>query len=216
MTLPWHTSLTASVHALGAAAHEARLAARAARTALDMYDDVDRFRLVDGHVTRPGAVHVTATVRPQANALLRITDIHRITAAMFQALYETTARAYADGAVWAIGQVLDGRQPVAVHGSRTDDGQFAVTEPLPFIDAGLNRWPGRAGFDAARAAMCLCLMAQHTAEEIAAADEVTEREAAEMFDAGRQAEGLADAAYTFGHHAEQALRHVLTGARHAS
>ncbi|MFD9692006.1 hypothetical protein ACFWXO_40295 [Kitasatospora sp. NPDC059088] len=215
MTLPWHKSLTASVHALGAAANEARLAARAARTTLDLYS-LDRLNPAEGRVTQPGVVYNTMSFHPHTKALYRIAGLHRTTADLLHSLYVTTTRAYADGAIWAIGQVLDGKEPEAVHGLRTDNGQFAVVGPLPFIDAGLNRWPGWPELNAARAAMLSCQAASDMAEDIAAADHVTEREAGEMFDAGRHAEGLPDAAYTFGTHAEQALRHVLRAARHAA
>ncbi|MFI0940953.1 hypothetical protein [Streptomyces sp. NPDC021020] len=132
----WHTDLTASVHALGAAARELRAAhasaCHAART-------VDPARLVPlpGLLTVPGA----ESVRPYDEALRQLTDLYAATEQRTRDLYVNAALGYAHGAAHALAAVLRAERPHHVTLSRDPAGHY-VLAALPDLAASLTTAAG--------------------------------------------------------------------------
>ncbi|MEU4583685.1 hypothetical protein AB0F92_16595 [Kitasatospora aureofaciens] len=210
--MPWYTNLTDSLSALGAAAREARLAARAAQTTHALYD-LDRIKPVDATVTADNRPYDTE-IRPHDSVLFRLITAHREHADRLNSIYGMAALTYADGATWAITQVIAGNQPTAVHGYCDADGTFVIPGPLPEV-TGLERWNGWKAFLAARKAMDECEYASAFADGLAAESYLSDHDAGELHDAIDRASGLPDAAFIYGQHAETALRFALLDALRA-
>ncbi|MEV7613284.1 hypothetical protein [Streptomyces sp. NPDC089799] len=208
--LPWFETLTDSVHALGAAAREAQRAYQAASITSDQYD-LDRLRSHDGELALPSR-RSTVPFRPYDHALFVIADHQRTHADRLRRLYAQTTEGYAYGATWAIRQVLDGRQPPAVELDRTDQGSYVIPgEAYPSSQAfeALKRWSGKTEFDRALSEMERLEAAAEYASDLNAEYHLADHEASAMHDAYRVAEGLPEATYTYGQHAETALRFAL-------
>ncbi|MGW5850504.1 hypothetical protein ACWFQ8_21580 [Streptomyces sp. NPDC055254] len=210
-TMPWFETLTDSVAALGAAAREARTAHRAARAAGAQYH-LHRLRNVDGAVTVPGQ---TATVpeRPHDRAVLVIVASHLAHECRMAELYDDAAAAYAFGAAWAIGRVLDGQRPPLVAISRQADGRTAIPDelfPVPPAFKGLDHWNGHARFEQARAELDRVgdLWAY-----VRGLDEPDIPDTFDLLDVNEKLASAPDAAFAYGQIAESALTFTLLDRR---
>ncbi|CAM5662298.1 hypothetical protein [Streptomyces purpurascens] len=215
----WFNSLTDSVFALGAAAREARRAARTAQLTREQYDP-DRVRLLDAEVHVDGSTSGGAPFRPHDAAVFTIGDTLSKTATVLSALYTNTALAYAYGTAWAILRVLDGEQPAAVQLGRTRDGHYILPRelcPVPPVMPGLERWNDHTKFEQARRHLAECDAAGMHADLLDEQPELSDHEAAELHAALDVAAGFPDAAYTYGELAESAMHFALLGpkAQHA-
>ncbi|MFF2659296.1 hypothetical protein ACFVUH_18245 [Kitasatospora sp. NPDC058032] len=207
--MPWFETLTDSLTALGAAAREARLAAHAARTTCALYD-LDRLKPIDATVTSANRPYDNE-IRPHDRVLFRLITAHHEHADKLSGIYGMAALTYADGATWAITQVIAGNQPTAVHGLHNTDGAFVIPGPLPEV-TGLDRWNGWKAFRAARKAMDECEYAAAFADGLASESYLSDHDAGQMHDAINRASGLSEAAFAYGQHAETALRFALLDA----
>ena len=204
--LPWTSTLTDSVFALGAAARECQSAYQAAVIAKG-HVDLDRIRLLDGKVNRRRAASYTTEQEPHLTALSRIGGIQLKAMHQLKRLYEDAARAYAHGTAWAVLQVQSGRQPAHVELQVDDEGNHLFAEWLPKLD--LARYSEANALAAAHHAYERCLDAGAEAAEIDAQAYIADHEAGQMHRALDIAAGLPDAAYTYGVLAESALHFAL-------
>jgi hypothetical protein len=133
----WHADLTASVHALGAAARELRtaqaVAGHAART-------VDPARLVPlpGLLTVPGTPE---PVRPYDEALRQLTALYAAAEQRTRELYANAALGYAHGTAQALAAVLRAERPCHVTLPRDTAGRYVVTD-LPDLAGSLTTTAG--------------------------------------------------------------------------
>lgn len=220
---PWFEHLSDSVRALGEAAREWRLAATAATLARD-HADVQRHPWHQGKVTgQPspearGFAGEPAERSPHMNAAFELQrlygDVQRDTAGG----YERAALLFASGAAWAVRRVRAGHHPGRVVFA-TDDTDRRSLIPGPFdadLDALKEARLSTAGkLWSAHDRLQECEWARHAGEDIASQDYVSDHEASDMHECWALAEGLAEAAYSYGLLVEQALGFVLLGAREA-
>lgn len=134
----WYADLTASVHALGAAADELRIAhitaVHAART-------VDSARIVP----LPGllAVPDTEPVRPYDEALFQLAYLYQTAEQRTWKLYESAALGYALGAAQAVAAVLRAEHPHHVTLARDLAGYYLLgADALPDFGGSLTAAAG--------------------------------------------------------------------------
>ncbi|MGW2256703.1 hypothetical protein ACWCXE_02300 [Streptomyces sp. NPDC001780] len=203
-TPAWFDSLTASVHALGAAAREYRTANKAAHVA-SWSTEPTRLLPVNGGVRVPGR----DIVRPQHDALWRLRELYGELEAKTKRLYENTAQAYAHGTTSAVLSVLDGERPPYVELGRRDDGYVLPAEPLPDLSGVLARWPGNERLAVLAERVNERRRAWLLANEYASFEDLVVHETGEIADANERAAGLADSAYAYGEAAESALHFLI-------
>ncbi|WP_031519834.1 hypothetical protein [Streptomyces sp. NRRL F-5123] len=133
----WHADLTASVHALGAAARELRAAHTAAVHAARA---VDPTRLVPlpGLLAVPGT---TEPVRPYDEALRHLTHLYAAAEQRTHELYANAALGYAHGAAQALAAVLRAERPHHVDLPRDTAGRYVLAD-LPDLAASLTTTAG--------------------------------------------------------------------------
>lgn len=133
----WHDDLTASVHALGAAARELRAAHDNARHASRA---VDPARLVP----LPGLLSTSddEPVRPHDEALWQLTDLYAALEQHTGELYANAASGYSHGAAQALAAVLRAERPHRVTLPRDADGTYALPGDLPDLAASLTTAAG--------------------------------------------------------------------------
>jgi hypothetical protein len=217
---PWFEQLTDSVRGLGEAAREWQLADQTAAL-LEVGVQWERRAVHEGKVTgQPGpeargweAKPVRRTPHEMAlSALQRAYMDHRF---FTRRNYERAALLFASGAAWAVRQVRAGGNPDrVVLAIDTDDRRELIAgadfnADLEALQEG--RYSNAGKVAAAHLTLMRCLDARARGEELGDHDYITEHEAGEMHDCWRIAEGLADAAYTYGRHAEDALQFALLG-----
>ncbi|MFF2651694.1 hypothetical protein [Streptomyces sp. NPDC058045] len=208
-TRPWFDSLTASVHALGAAAREYRMAHQAAQATAWQYDP-SRLR------PTPGSVHVVGRhyLPPHDNALWTLRELHAATERRTKEFYENTALAYAYGAAAATTAVLDGECPCHLTFERRDLSYVLDGATLPEdLPAALGDWPDGPNLAALREIVTEHLRARQAVRELSFYEDLSDCADAEFAEASEYAAGLADAAYAYGAAAERALQFVLLSGR---
>ncbi|TXS55231.1 hypothetical protein [Streptomyces sp. t39] len=213
-TQHWTDSLHDSVWSLYAAAHEYQTAARAAHVALQSVE-IDRRQIHEGQVDAVRLIgdrgdSQTRRREPHQQAVFALHRQYGDIARGMDRRYQDAALLYATGAVWAVNAVLDGDTPPVVEFLRDENGDLvhrAVTLPT------LDRYSEATALAAAYERLATCMDAERYAEDLAGADYVTEPEAAEMFRAGAEADGMADAAFAYGLAAQKAVSFVLNGPR---
>jgi hypothetical protein len=214
---PWFEHLTDSLRGLGEAAREWQIADRAAVLA-EAHMQMERRTLHEGKTThQPGPdtqgwARQSRTRTPHADAFFTLHRIYMEQRFRTRREYHQAAMLFASGAAWAIKQVQAGERP---HQVVFDLDGYERPEPMPhaYRIEGLDRYSNARKLKAAYERLLSMEMAAEHAEEIAGRDdhEVTERDAADMWDAADAARGMEDAAYAYGLLAERALQFVLLG-----
>lgn len=219
---PWFEHLTDSVRGLGEAAREWRLADRAAALA-EAHVGLERRVLHEGRVTHqpgpdtlPFRRHTHTNHRPHTRAFFELQRIYMEHRWLTRRRYRESAMLFASGAAWAIAHVQAGEQPRQVV---FDLDGYERPGPMPhgYRVECLGPYVGAKKLAAAYEQLLAKDHAREVAEEIAGRDEdeVTERDAGDMFDAADAARGIEDAAYEYGLLVEQALGFVLLGPKDA-
>lgn len=223
---PWFVRLVESVDALGEAAREWQLAHRAAAVVLARADPT-RCYLSDGKVTgRPDPEAAGWKGRrfirsPHERAVYALQDLYREAAQRTRGEYEHAALLFASGAAWAVRAVRDGGHPVrVVLAADRDKGRSrSHREFLPGdLDAALDAFEADGYYKAhrlraAHSHLMDGLAARRTAEEIDGQEYVSEPDATTLFECWAVADGIADAADTYGRLLKEALGDVLAGPR---
>ncbi|MFE2600155.1 hypothetical protein ACFXCZ_27310 [Streptomyces sp. NPDC059396] len=215
-TVPWFTTLTGSVYALYQAAGEYRTAHRAALLAVDTVS-FDRRVTHDERIVLRGTKALyggPCLRRPHGKALSDLSRVYSDHKRAMYRRYERAALLYASGCVWAITSIQRGDTPGLVEFNTNSDRQ-----PVPYsgLDIpGLVDYDQGPQLDAAYDDLMRRLHAADYAEEIAGRPdhEVTESDATVMFEGINLAEGIADAAWTYGRLAHPALLQMLRPAKH--
>lgn len=219
---PWFEHLTDSVRALGEAAREWRLADRAAALA-EAHVGLERNVLHEGRVTHqpgpdtvPFRRHTRTNHRPHTRAFFELQRIYMEHRWLTRRRYRESAMLFASGAAWAIARVQAGEQPGQVVFD-LDEYESPAPMPHPYGVTGLDGYLHARKLTQAYERLLAKDHAREVAEEIAGRDEdeVTERDAGDMFDAADAARGIEDAAYEYGCLVEQALGFVLLGPKDA-
>ncbi|MGW6743064.1 hypothetical protein ACWGDX_20450 [Streptomyces sp. NPDC055025] len=203
-TLAWFDSLTASVHALGAAAREYRTANQAAQASA-WHTDPTRLLPINGAVRIPGR----DVVRPQHDALWRLGELYGDLRSSTKKLYENAAQAYAHGTATAVRSVLSGGRPPYVELDRRDGRYVLPVASLPDMREALSRWTGSKRLAELRQQVIEREHAQAVVADFAFYEDLADCAAAEITRASERAAGLADCAYAYGETAESALHFVL-------
>lgn len=128
-------------------------------------------------------------------------------------LYDDAAAAYAFGAAWAIGRVLDGRQPPLVELGRQADGRTEIPDelfPVPPAFKGLDGWGELNKFEQARAELDRVgdLWAY-----VRGLDEPDIPDTFDLLDVNEKLAAAPDAAFAYGQIAESALTFALLDRR---
>lgn len=203
---PWYLTLTESVHSLGAAAREYRVALQTAEYGVHRtapYRDQHT-----GELAAPGGLHH----RPHEMAQTVISDLFADVEERLRAQYENTARAYAHGAAWAICSVLAGRKPARVVLPH-EWGRYVVAGEVAEFRTGLLGWSCWERLDARRMELARRETAREVADALLAEQDFTEPESATLTAARDTADGLALAAMDYGELAQSALQCAIDRAR---
>ncbi|MFD8967687.1 hypothetical protein ACFV0C_22275 [Streptomyces sp. NPDC059568] len=200
----WFDSLTASVHALGAAAREYRTANQSAQASA-WHTDPTRLLPINGAVRIPGR----DIVRPQHDALWRLGELYGDLRSSTKRLYENTAQAYAHGTAAAVRSVLNGGRPAYIELDRRDGHYVLPVASLPDMQDALSRWTGSRRLATLRHQVIDREHARAVVSDFAFYEDLTDCETADITHASERAAGLADCAYAYGETAESALHFVL-------
>ncbi|KPC86282.1 hypothetical protein ADL35_12430 [Streptomyces sp. NRRL WC-3753] len=206
---PWFEHLTDSVRSLGEAALDWQLGSNGAAFSYDLIERGGDFH--EGKVTcepESGAGPVTRSPHARATSMLRsaaLNHMHHLAGE-----YRHAAMSFAAGATWAIRAVHTGKQPAVVV-LTVDENQDFIPGSTAIPAEAVDRYNGAAQLRTAHDRLMECLIAGEQAEDIAGQAYVADHEASQMYDLAAVAEGLADAAYTYGLLAERALQYVLLG-----
>ncbi|MGW6235231.1 hypothetical protein [Streptomyces sp. NPDC055094] len=203
-TPAWFDTLTASAHALGAAAREYRTAHQTACTA-SWNVDPTRLLPVNGKLSVPGRDFV----RPQDDALWRLGELYGNLRDTTKRLYENTAQAYAYGTAAAVQSVLNGERPPHIVLGRRDSCYVLPAEPLTDLRSALSRWTGSERLASLRQRVLEQECALAYVSDLAFYEDLADYECADLAHASERAAGLADSAYAYGEAAESALHFVL-------
>ncbi|MGW6772001.1 hypothetical protein ACWGBX_16495 [Streptomyces sp. NPDC055037] len=206
-TPAWFDTLTASVHALGAAAREYRTAHQTACTA-SWHVDPTRVLPVNGKLS----VLERDFVRPQDDALWRLGELYGDLRDATKKLYENTAQAYAYGTATVVQSVLNGARPPHIVLGRRDGCYVLPAGSLPDMQDGLSRWTGSERLASLRQRVLEQECALAYVSDLAFYEDLADYECAELAHASERAAGLADSAYAYGEAAESALHFVLLAA----
>ncbi|MFL4905593.1 hypothetical protein ACJ6WF_21085 [Streptomyces sp. MMS24-I2-30] len=207
-THAWFLSLSDSVHALGAAAREYRMARQTAQSNSWSYD-LTRLGPEVGAMRVVGRDHI----RPHADSVMRLKAIHDRVETQIKGLYENAALAYAYGTAAAVNAVLGGGRPTHVELGRRDDSYEIPSDPLPDLQGALGPYIGGPNLVALREIVTEHQRVDRAVREISFYEDLSDYQSTELTDASKYAAGLADAAYQYGEAAERALHYVLTGAK---
>lgn len=219
---PWFEHLTDSVGALGEAAREWQMAARAAEVAHEQMDPMRRV-LHDGKVTcQPGPNASGWQGRPYRRsphdrAIFALQALYLDARHRTRAEYEHAALLYASGAAWAIRAVRAGEEPARV--VFDVDGEDLARDLVPGdLGAGIDafeadRYSNASRLKDAYERLLDGMTARHTAEQIADEEYVSEQDASLMFECWAAAEGTADNAFAYGRLLQEGLGFVLLGPR---
>ncbi|MFE2032984.1 hypothetical protein ACFXBB_06920 [Streptomyces scopuliridis] len=203
-TPAWFDTLTASAHALGAAAREYRTAHQTACTA-SWNVDPTRVLPINGKLS----VLERDFVRPQDDALWRLGELYGSLRDETKRLYENTAQAYAYGTAEAVQSVLKGERPPHIELGRRDSRYVLPAGPLPDMQDGLSRWTGSERLASLRQRVLEQERGLAYVSDFAFYEDLAEYECADLAHASERAAGLADSAYAYGEAAESALHFVL-------
>ncbi|MFD8437416.1 hypothetical protein ACFV2I_20240 [Streptomyces microflavus] len=209
----WTESLSDSVSALGATAHEFQGAHRAAELATDSVD-YDRRVVHQGRYVLEGRTDSRPPLPrlPHDQALSHLSHLYASVQAETARHYALAALLYASGAAWAIRSIQRGHTPAAVsfHADAYDDAEpHATTVPR------LDGYDGTPDLEAAHSTLARCMDARDVAEGLADITNPGDDKIARMNAAYDIADGLADAAYAYGLLVHRALHHVLAEHRRA-
>ncbi|MER6635872.1 hypothetical protein ABT285_09945 [Streptomyces microflavus] len=210
----WTESLSDSVSALGATAHEFQGAHRAAELATDSVD-YDRRVVHQGRYVLEGRNNSYASTLvqlPHDQALSHLSHLYASVQAETARHYALAALLYASGAAWAIRSIQRGHTPAAVR-FHADD--FDGAEPHATTVPRLDGYDGTPALEAAHSNLARCMDARDVAEGLADITNPGDDKIARMNEAYDIADGLADAAYAYGLLVHRALHHVLAEPRRA-
>ncbi|MGX1975476.1 hypothetical protein [Streptomyces kronopolitis] len=206
--LAWFLSLSDSVHALGSAAREYRMAHQAAQSSAWSYDLA---RLCP----QAGAMSVAGRdyIRPHDDSVMRVKALHDRVEAEAKNLYENASLAYAYGTATAVNAVLRGKQPTHVELGRRD-GMYEIRAGLlPDFQGALDQYIGAPNLVTLREIVTEHQRADLAVRDFAFYEDLSDYKSTELTDASESAAGLAAAAYQYGEAAERALHYVLISAK---